>query len=209
MLVQISLEEENTKAFLILSENYTHIKGGTSAVKKRGRGKAKGINAGDGEIEVEIYDGKIITPKATREITILFHQKLNGVWTTFTKYPNSELETLYARYRAQRFKHKQPDEEVKKAFVESVKHHYSDWMFRIRNSIFQKYKEKEDRYKNGHSFILTPFWKEMVDKWMEGDWGDISLINKGNRNKFEIFSTTSSVPMAKYRYEIVYYIIIK
>ena len=26
--------------------------------KKRGRGKAKGINAGDGEIEVEIYDGK-------------------------------------------------------------------------------------------------------------------------------------------------------
>nr|POF09099.1 hypothetical protein CFP56_33049 [Quercus suber] len=50
---------------LILSENYTHIKGGTSAVKKRDRGKAKGINAGDGEIEVEIYDGKIITPKAT------------------------------------------------------------------------------------------------------------------------------------------------
>ena len=31
---------------------------GTSAVKKRGRGKAKDINAGDGEIEVEIYDGK-------------------------------------------------------------------------------------------------------------------------------------------------------
>ncbi|KAK9987879.1 hypothetical protein SO802_028118 [Lithocarpus litseifolius] len=79
---------------------------GTNAGKKRGRGKAKGINAGDGEIEVEIYDGKIITPKATREITILFHQKLNGAWTTFTEYPKSELETLYARYRAQRFKHK-------------------------------------------------------------------------------------------------------
>ncbi|XP_075648600.1 uncharacterized protein LOC142619395 [Castanea sativa] len=57
---------------------------GTNVGKKRGRGKAKGINAGDGEIEVEIYDGKIITPKATREITILFHQKLNGAWTNFT-----------------------------------------------------------------------------------------------------------------------------
>ena len=28
---------------------------------------------------------------------------------------------------------------------------------------------KEDRYKNGPSFIFTPFGKEMVDKWMEGD----------------------------------------
>ncbi|KAK9989296.1 hypothetical protein SO802_029535 [Lithocarpus litseifolius] len=143
---------------------------GTNAGKKRSRGKAKGINARNGEIEVEIYDGKIITPKATREITILFHQKLNGAWTSFTEYPNSELETLYARYRAQRFKHKQPDEEVKKAFVESVKHRYSDWMFHIRNPIFQKYEKKEDCYKNGPSFIPTPFWKEMVDKWMAGDW---------------------------------------
>ncbi|KAL0002288.1 hypothetical protein SO802_016069 [Lithocarpus litseifolius] len=157
---------------------------GTNAGKKRGQGKAKGINAGDGEIEVEIYDGKIITPKATREITILFHQKLNGAWTTFTKYPKSELETLYARYKAQRFKHKQPDEEVKNAFVES------------------KYKKKEDRYKNDPSFIPTPFWKEMVDKWMEGDWGETSLTNKENKNKSKIFSTTDSVPMAKYRYEM-------
>ena len=31
---------------------------GTKAGQKRGRGKAKGINARDGEIEVEIYDGK-------------------------------------------------------------------------------------------------------------------------------------------------------
>ena len=69
---------------------------------------------------------RIITPKATREITILFHQKLNGAWTTFTEYPNSELEILYARYRAQHFKHKQPYEEGKKAFIESVKHRYSD-----------------------------------------------------------------------------------
>ncbi|KAF3947138.1 hypothetical protein CMV_026690 [Castanea mollissima] len=84
---------------------------GTNAGKKKGRRKAKGINGGDDEIEAEIYDGKIITPKATQEITLLFHQKLNGAWKTFTEYPNSELETLYARYRAQRFKHKQPDEE--------------------------------------------------------------------------------------------------
>ena len=30
MLLQMSLEEENTKAFLILNENYTHIKGSKS-----------------------------------------------------------------------------------------------------------------------------------------------------------------------------------
>ena len=44
--------------------------------------------------------GRIIIPKATREITILFHPKLNGVWSTFTEYPRSEYETLYACYRA-------------------------------------------------------------------------------------------------------------
>ncbi|KAL0014014.1 hypothetical protein SO802_001083 [Lithocarpus litseifolius] len=154
------------------------------------------------ENETKDRGARIITPKATREITILFLQKLNGAWTTFTEYPNSELETLYARYRAQRSKHKQPDEEVKKAFVESVEHHYSDWMFRIRNPIFQKYEKKEDPYKNGPSFIPTPFWKEMVDKWMVGDWGETSLTNKDNINKSKIFSTTGSVPMAKYRYEM-------
>ena len=58
--------------------------------------------------------GKIITPKATQEITIIFYQKLNGAWTTFSEYPRFELETLYAYYRAQHFKNKQPDEEVKK-----------------------------------------------------------------------------------------------
>ena len=56
---------------------------------------------------------RIITPKATQEITILFHQKLNGAWTTFIENSNSELDTLYARYRAQLFKHKQPNEEDK------------------------------------------------------------------------------------------------
>ena len=88
---------------------------------------------------------------------------------TFTKYPRFELETLYACYRAQHFKHKQPDEEVKKSFVELVKRCYSDWMFHIKNHIFKKYIEKEDRYKNDPSFIPTHFWKKMVDKWMDGD----------------------------------------
>ena len=42
--------------------------------------------------------GRIITPKATREITILFYQKLSGAWTTFSEYARSKLETLYACY---------------------------------------------------------------------------------------------------------------
>ena len=58
---------------------------------------------------------------------------------------------------------------MKKAFVKYVKHHYSDWMLHIKNPIFKKYTKKEDRYKNGHSFIPTPFWKKMVDKWMDGE----------------------------------------
>ena len=99
---------------------------------------------------------KIITPKATREITILFYQKLNGTWTTFSEYPRSELKTLYACYRAQHFKHKQPDEEVKKEFIELVKRCYSDWMFHIKNPIFKKYRDKEDRYKNGLTGMPYP-----------------------------------------------------
>ena len=86
---------------------------------------------------------RIITTKATREITILFHQKLNGAWTTFTEYPNSELETLYARYRAQRFKHKQPDEEVKKAFIESVKHAILIGCFALEILFFRSMKRKK------------------------------------------------------------------
>ena len=58
--------------------------------------------------------GKIITPKTTRENTILFYQKLNGARTAFSEYPRSELKNLYTCYRAQHFKHKQPNEEVKK-----------------------------------------------------------------------------------------------
>ncbi|KAL0010507.1 hypothetical protein SO802_005615 [Lithocarpus litseifolius] len=115
---------------------------------------------------------------------------------------DGEIEVEIYDGKAQRFKHRQPDEEVKNAFVESVKHRYSDWMFRIRNPIFHNYEKKEDLYKNGPSFIPTPFWKEMVDKWMEGDWGETSSTNKENGNKSKIFSTTSSVPMAKYRYEM-------
>ena len=112
---------------------------------------------------------RIITTKATREITILFHQKLNGAWTTFTEYPNSELETLYARYRAQRFKHKQPDEEVKKAFVESVKHRYSDWMFRIRNPIFRSTKRK----KIVTRMVLPSFLPLFGKRWWINGWGEI------------------------------------
>ena len=90
--------------------------------------------------------------------------KLNGACTTFSEYPISELETLYAYYRDQHFKHKQPDEEVKKESVELVKRCYSDWMFHVKNPIFKKYTEKEDCYKNGPSFILTLFWKTLLEK---------------------------------------------
>ena len=53
--------------------------------------------------------------------------------------------------------------------MESAKNRHSNWMFHIKNPIFKNYTEKEDRYKNGPSFIPTLFWKKMVDKWMDGD----------------------------------------
>ena len=86
---------------------------------------------------------------------------------TFSEYPRSELEILYACYRAQHFKHKQPDEEVKKEFVELVKCCYSDWMFHIKNHIFKKYTEKEDCYKNGPSFYHSFEKKWWINGWME------------------------------------------
>ncbi|KAL4632275.1 hypothetical protein ACB092_04G038000 [Castanea dentata] len=112
--------------------------------------------------------GRIITPKASREITILFYQNLNGAWTTYSEYPKSEFETLYACYRAQHFKHKQPNEEVKKEFVELVKRCYSDWMFHIKNPIFNKYTEKKDRYRMVLPSFLHSFGKRWwINRWME------------------------------------------
>ena len=58
---------------------------------------------------------------------------------------------------------------MKKEFVKLVKHYYSNWMFHIKHPIFKNYTEKEDRYKNGPSFIPTLFWKKMMDKWMDRD----------------------------------------
>ncbi|KAF3957490.1 hypothetical protein CMV_017503 [Castanea mollissima] len=89
---------------------------------------------------------QILCPSSEPQTNEGGHQASNSI---IIEYPNSELETLYARYRAQRFKHKQ-----------------------------------------------------MVDKWMEGDWGETSLANKENKIKSKIFSTTGSIPMAKYRYEM-------
>ena len=113
---------------------------------------------------------RIITPKPLERLPFFFTKNLMALRQLLQ---NTQVlsETWYARYKAQCFKHKQLDEEVKKAFVESVKHRYSDWMFCIRNPNFQKYKKKEDRYKNGPSFIPTPFWKEMVDKMDGGRLG--------------------------------------
>ncbi|XP_039116448.1 uncharacterized protein LOC120251861 [Dioscorea cayenensis subsp. rotundata] len=141
------------------------------------RGKAKGVKSGEG-IEVEIYDNRIITPKAISEIHVLFHQKINGPWTSYSEYPKSELDTLFARYLAVGFSHNQLEEEVKKAFENSVKCRYSDWMLRIRKPIFEKHETREDRYKHPPSFIPSNVWKEMVDKWMGDNWQHKSDKNK-------------------------------
>jgi len=50
------------------------------------------------------------------------------------------LDTLFARYLAVGFSHKQTEEEVKQAFENSVRYRYADWMLRIRKPIFKKLK---------------------------------------------------------------------
>ncbi|XP_039143956.1 uncharacterized protein LOC120281093 [Dioscorea cayenensis subsp. rotundata] len=166
------------------------------------RGKAKGVKSGEG-IEVEIYNNRIITPKAISEIHVLFHQKINGPWTSYSEYPKSELDTLFARYLAVGFSHNQLEEEVKKAFENSVKCRYSDWMLRIRKPIFEKHETREDRYKHPSSFIPSNVWKEMVDKWMGDNWQHKSDKNKINRSQSQIIHTTGRVSMAKHRSDMV------
>ena len=63
--------------------------------------------------------------------------------------------------------YKQPNEEVKKEFVELVKRCYFDWMFHIKNPIFKKYTEKEDHYKNGPSFLHSFGKRWWINGWME------------------------------------------
>lgn len=113
---------------------------------------------------------RIVTPKAVSEIHVLFHQKINGAWISYSEYPKSELDTLFARYLAVGFSHRQTEEEVKQAFENSVRYRYADWMLRIRKPIFKKHQTREARYKNPPSFIPINVWKEMVDKWMGANW---------------------------------------
>ncbi|CAL1361559.1 unnamed protein product [Linum trigynum] len=49
---------------------------------------------------------------------------------------------------------------------------------------------------------ITPsIWREMVEKWANPNWLEISDKNKKNREKSELATTSDSAPLAKYRYE--------
>ena len=88
---------------------------------------------------------------------------------TFSEYPRSELETLYACYRAQHFKHKQLDEEVKKAFVELVKPCYSDWIFTLK-ILFSR---STQRKKIVIRIVLPSFLHSFGKRWWINGWMEI------------------------------------
>ncbi|CAI0426725.1 unnamed protein product [Linum tenue] len=49
---------------------------------------------------------------------------------------------------------------------------------------------------------ITPsIWREMVQKWANLNWLEISDKNKKNREKSELATTSGSAPLTKYRYE--------
>lgn len=113
---------------------------------------------------------RFITAEVTREISVLFHREITGPWITFSEYPQSELDTLYARFQEIDFKCNHSGELHRRAFKLVVSSNYSTWMYRLRNPIFKKYATQEERAKHPPKEIAEPVWRLMVEKWSQPDW---------------------------------------
>ncbi|CAN1236934.1 hypothetical protein LINGRAPRIM_LOCUS1784 [Linum grandiflorum] len=168
------------------------------SVKRKGRGKGKGVQPGK-KMKMELYDSRIISPKVVREITILFNHNINGPWTTYSQYPEDELNALYARFKDAGFECSLPENEIEKAVKDYVKFRFSDWMYTLRHGVFSKYKSLKDRYEHPPENITPTIWRQMVDKWSTDKWAEKSVQNKDNRSNSGLKGTGGSIPMAKFR----------
>ncbi|CAN0859942.1 hypothetical protein LINGRAHAP2_LOCUS7802, partial [Linum grandiflorum] len=173
------------------------------SVKRKGRGKGKGVQPGK-KMKMELYDSRIISPKVVREITILFNQNINGPWTTYSQYPEDELNALYARFKDAGFECSLPENEIEKAVKDYVKFRFSDWMYTLRHGVFSKYKSLKDRYEHLPENITPTIWRQMVDKWSTDKWAKkkdgvepspIDLWEKFHMKKDKTWSTKKAETM--------------
>ncbi|KAL5790805.1 hypothetical protein ACOSQ2_005693 [Xanthoceras sorbifolium] len=174
---------------------------GSSGTKRKGRGKARGVAYRARDLEVNIYQGRILTPEVVREISIIFSQNITGPWITYTEYPKEERERLFARFKRIQFRYTCSEEDLKAAFLTTVSNLYRDWMCQLRKPVFKKYKSPKDRIAHPPNNVSAVVWKQMVDKWTDAKWQDKSKQNANNQSNVQMYHTTGSVPYAKYRYE--------
>ncbi|CAL1402874.1 unnamed protein product [Linum trigynum] len=74
-------------------------------------------------------------------------------------------------------------------------------MYGLRDRIFKKYKDLNQRMNHPPPQISPSIWREMFQKWTNPNWVEMSDKNKGNREKSELAATGGSSPLAKYRHE--------
>ncbi|KAL5848788.1 hypothetical protein ACOSQ4_006801 [Xanthoceras sorbifolium] len=177
----------------------------SSVGKRKSRGKAKGTIISH-DLEYNLFKDvrlfvKIITPQVVRQISIIFFQCLTGPWITFTEYPEEEFEILFARFKEAQFTYTCSEDELKDAFYRVVKNGYSKWMFQLRLPVFKKYVSVEDHMAHYPDNIPPLVWNKMVRKWMKKEWQDKSKRNKDNSKTVDMYHTTCSIPMAKYKSE--------
>ncbi|CAI0545625.1 unnamed protein product [Linum tenue] len=77
-----------------------------------------------------------------------------------------------------------------------VKRNFPRWMYGLRDQIFKKYKDLNQRMNHPPPQISPSIWREMLQKWTNPNW-----VNIGNREKSELAATGGSALLAKYRHE--------
>ncbi|KAK3219434.1 hypothetical protein Dsin_013404 [Dipteronia sinensis] len=176
----------------------------STGAKRKGRGKARGVAYRGQDIEVNIYQGRIVTPVAVTEISIVFYQNITGPWIKYKEYPEVGHEALFARFKQiQRFRYTCIEEDLNAAFLKTVSNLYGNWMHRLRKPIFEKYKSPKERIAHPPDNVSPVVWKEMVDKWMDAKWQNKSKKSSNSQKSVQMYHTTGSVSFATDKYEQV------
>ncbi|KAL5794535.1 hypothetical protein ACOSP7_003129 [Xanthoceras sorbifolium] len=123
--------------------------------KRKGRGKTKGV-PNNHNLEVHIYQGRIVTLKVVREISTIFSQNIIGPWIRYTEYPEDEREILFAHFKEIKFAYTCTEEELKVAMLKTYSILFKDWMFLLRKPIFKNRRNKSNRdsLKTSYRFSL-------------------------------------------------------